>query len=150
MGLVKAAEKWKPSRGRFSIWCRKWVRGQITKETKVRLPAVTGIDLSKVPDHRLPPVPELVPLFPIVPYDPGLTAPRDCPHRGQLRDSIFICAVCWQASPWIENHPDMQVSIRDRSRRRRFAAVIPMPVLNETRRDRRRRLFGTRKAAAHG
>jgi hypothetical protein len=81
-------------------------------------------------------------LFPITSYVPA----SECPHRGPIRDTIFVCGVCW-ASAW-DRHPDLQVSRRDRPRRtRRIAAIIPMPTL-ETRRQRRAREFGHRRAAA--
>jgi hypothetical protein len=149
MGLVKAADSFNPKKGvRFSIWARRWIFGECRRQLAVFRPLQTGRDFSDVIDHRLSPIPELVPLFPI----PALTPASHCGHFGPIRDSVFICGVCLRAAPWIESHPDMQLSWRDlHKRRHRRRATIPLPTIpKETRKEKRRRLFGERRAAVDG
>jgi hypothetical protein len=138
LGIIVAAEKWKPSRGRFSIYARHHIRAAIRRELHLLRPMQTGMDFAGVADHRLPPVPALEPLFPIASYVPA----SPCPHRGPMRSDLFVCGVCWRCTRWIENHPDMLVPARDRrSRGRAVAAVVVVPRA-ETRRERRAREFG--------
>jgi hypothetical protein len=143
LGLCRAAERWKPSAGRFSIYARKFVRGAIRDQLDLFQPITTRSDFSGVADHRPRPVPELEPVFPIR----ALTPDSECPPHGGITrpGSVFVCGVCW-ASAW-DRHPDLQLSLRERLRlrsRRRYAAVIPLPKL-ETRRQRRLKKFGERR-----
>ena len=138
LGLVYAADRWKPERGRFSAFCRRYVRREIRRTLHILRPLLTGLELSWVPDHRISRVPSLEPLFPIMSYVPASA----CPHRGPMRSFAFVCGVCWQCA--YDRHPDMQLTARDlnsRRRPRRIAAEIPIPKLAETRRQRRLRLY---------
>ena len=145
LGLIKAASKWKPDLGRFSSFCRRHVRGQIRRQFKILRPLVTGLDLSYVPDHRVSHVPSLEPMFGVRSFVPE----SPCPHpRGPAHFGPFVCAVCHRTD-W-ERHPDLQLSVRDlnpRRRPRRTAAIIPMPAIAETRRQKRLRLFGAAPVA---
>jgi hypothetical protein len=139
LGLIHAAELWNPDRGPFRFYCRRAIRSAIRSALKLTLPASTGHDLSAVADHRIGRVPSLEPLFPVTSYVPD----SECPHRGPLRNTVFVCGVCWCCA--YDKHPDLQLTGKDPhpGKRRRHAATIPIPSLTETRRQRRARKFGT-------
>jgi Sigma-70 region 2 len=140
LGLIRAADRWKPDLGRFTTFCRRHVRGQIRRQFKILRPLVTGLDLSYVPDHRVSHVPSLEPMFGVRSFVPE----SPCPHpRGPAHFGPFFCAKCHR-SDW-DLHIDLQLSARDlnpRRRHRRIPTVIPMPALPETRKQKRFRLFG--------
>ena len=143
LGLVKAADHYRPGKMRFSIYCRRWVRGAIRRELRLNRPLTTGIDVAAIADHRRPRVPTLEPLFPITSFVPASA----CPHHGPLRRrTVFVCAVCHTTA--YENHPDLQIGATDvhPGRRRRHAADLPQPKFELTRRERRLRLFGAKSA----
>jgi RNA polymerase sigma factor (sigma-70 family) len=145
LGLIRAADRWKPEKGRFTSYCRRHVRGQIRRQFKILRPLVTGLDLSYVPDHRASHVPSLEPMYGVRSWEPSSPCPHphDDPHFGP-----FFCGKCHR-SDW-DLHIDLQLSARDlnpRRRPRRIAAVIPMPELPETRKQKRFRLFGATPVA---
>ena len=79
--------------------------------------------------------PRLVPLFPIGPYTPQ----SSCAHRRPIRaGSLLCCMVCHRSG--MDEHPALQRNFGSESIQ---LAVSVQGTLHETRRQRRRRIFGS-------
>jgi Sigma-70 region 2 len=137
VGLCKAADRFRPERGKFRHYCRKWVRGAIRRELRIKLPYRTGLDLRQVADHRVSFIPSLEPLFGSLPFVPF----SECPHREPIRSGPFVCMRCHQCA--YDSHPLMQITPADLTPgRRRHYSPPAVPGLPKTRRERRFNSFG--------
>jgi len=137
VGLVRAADGYDPEqRASFATYARFWVLSHLILACRQHAD-LTGLDLDRLP--RKPRPPTLVPLFPVVAFEPG--AP--CPHHGPIRrGSDLVCMSCHVSGH--DGHPALQ----------RTAATDPKPEQKprapvcsskaETRRQRRARLFSAR------
>ena len=116
--------------------------GVSTRRIQFGLAAASCRESRMLKDVRHPP--RLVPLFPLGPYSPQSACRH---HRPIERGSVFCCMVCHTSGQ--DDHPALQLDPRfdpkldDTSTASLSKTLGDERIRQETRRQRRRRLFGT-------
>lgn len=123
------------------IWVHRLQRGWTTHE----IARHEGLSVRRVQQvlekrradiHELPPLPRLVPFYPIT----SLTPQSACPHHGPIRHgSVLYCEVCGQSG--LDDHPALWRDPRTDPSPERKPEPEPCTAAPETRRQRRKRLM---------
>jgi hypothetical protein len=120
--------------------------GVSTRRVQFGLAAARCRESRMLKDVRRPP--RLVPLFPLGPYSPQSVCRH---HRPIERGSVFCCMVCHTSGQ--DDHPALQLDPRFDPKLDDTSTASPKTlgderIRHETRRQRRRRLFGTGRSLA--
>jgi hypothetical protein len=136
LALVLAAADFDPVRFpriQFSTYAGVWICRALARACNVR-PDLTGLDPDRIAAKRRPPT--LVPIFPVVAYDPSSV----CPHHGPIaRESRLVCMICHQSG--VDHYAvfDRDPATDPKPEKK----PAPKTAGRETRRQRRLRIFGT-------